>query len=42
MHHLEEAVLAASLSLPDDEARRLEELYVPHPPAGIAVPGVAD
>jgi aryl-alcohol dehydrogenase-like predicted oxidoreductase len=42
MHHLEDAVAAVSLSLPDSEALRLEELYVPHPLAGMAVPGAAD
>jgi len=42
MHHLEEAVAAVALALPDEEAVRLEAPYVPHPVAGIVVPGVAD
>jgi aryl-alcohol dehydrogenase-like predicted oxidoreductase len=31
-HHLEDAVAALSVSLSDQEIRRLEELYQPHPP----------
>ena len=33
--HLEDAVAAEALSLSDDELRRLEDLYVPHPVSGI-------
>jgi len=31
-HHLDDAIAAASLTLSDDEAKRLEELYQPHGP----------
>jgi 1-deoxyxylulose-5-phosphate synthase len=34
MEHLEDAVASVSLKLTDDEAKRLEEPYVPHPVAG--------
>jgi aryl-alcohol dehydrogenase-like predicted oxidoreductase len=30
-HHLEDAIAAVSLTLSDEEIRRLEELYQPHP-----------
>jgi aryl-alcohol dehydrogenase-like predicted oxidoreductase len=33
--HVEDALAAETLSLSDDEIRRLEELYVPHPVSGI-------
>ena len=35
-HHLDDAVAALSLELGDDEIRRLEEPYVPHPVAGFS------
>ena len=37
VEHLEDALAAEALSLSDDEIRRLEEPYVPHPISGIAV-----
>jgi aryl-alcohol dehydrogenase-like predicted oxidoreductase len=33
--HVEDALAAAALTLSDDEIRRLEEPYVPHPVSGI-------
>jgi 1-deoxyxylulose-5-phosphate synthase len=36
MAHLDDAVAALSLKLSDDEARQLEEFYVPHAVAGFA------
>ena len=33
-HHLDDAVAALSLKLDDDEIKRLEEVYVPHPVLG--------
>ena len=33
--HVEDALAAESLSLSEDEVRRLEEPYVPHPTSGI-------
>jgi 1-deoxyxylulose-5-phosphate synthase len=33
-HHLEDAVAALSVKLSDEEIRRLEELYQPHPATG--------
>jgi aryl-alcohol dehydrogenase-like predicted oxidoreductase len=35
LDHIEDALAAEALSLSDDELRRLEELYVPHPVSGI-------
>jgi 1-deoxyxylulose-5-phosphate synthase len=35
LEHVEDALAAEALSLTDDEIRRLEELYVPHPTSGI-------
>jgi 1-deoxyxylulose-5-phosphate synthase len=35
--HVEDALAAAELTLSDDEIRRLEEPYVPHPVSGIAL-----
>ena len=35
VEHVEDALAAESLSLSEDELRRLEELYVPHPVSGI-------
>jgi aryl-alcohol dehydrogenase-like predicted oxidoreductase len=35
VEHVEDALAAESLSLSDDEVRRLEEPYVPHPTSGI-------
>jgi 1-deoxyxylulose-5-phosphate synthase len=35
--HVEDALAAAELTLNDDEIRRLEEPYVPHPVSGIAL-----
>jgi aryl-alcohol dehydrogenase-like predicted oxidoreductase len=35
-HHLDDAVAALDLELTDDEVRRLEEPYVPHPVVGFA------
>ncbi len=35
--HVEDALAAEALSLSDDEIRRLEEPYVPHPVSGIAL-----
>jgi aryl-alcohol dehydrogenase-like predicted oxidoreductase len=35
-HHLADAVAAVDLTLSDDEIRRLEEPYTPHPVAGFA------
>jgi aryl-alcohol dehydrogenase-like predicted oxidoreductase len=35
-NHLEDAVAALSLKLSDDEVKRLEEPYVPHPVAGFS------
>ena len=37
VEHVEDALAAEALSLSDDEIRRLEELYVPHPISGIAL-----
>jgi 1-deoxyxylulose-5-phosphate synthase len=37
VEHVEDALAAEQLSLTDDELGRLEEPYVPHPVAGIAV-----
>jgi aryl-alcohol dehydrogenase-like predicted oxidoreductase len=34
MHHLEDAVASLAVKLTDEEARALEESYVPHPVAG--------
>ena len=42
MHHLEEAVAAADLHLPPEEAAALEAPYIPHAVAGLTVPGVDD
>jgi aryl-alcohol dehydrogenase-like predicted oxidoreductase len=36
MQHLEDAVAALSITLTDEEVKRLEEPYVPHPIAGFA------
>ena len=35
-HHLEDAVTALSVKLSEDEIHRLEELYQPHPVAGLS------
>ena len=37
VEHVEDALAAEALSLSDDEIRRLEEPYVPHPISGIAL-----
>ena len=37
VEHVEDALAAEALSLSDDEIRRLEEPYVPHPISGIAI-----
>jgi aryl-alcohol dehydrogenase-like predicted oxidoreductase len=37
-NHLEDAVAALDLALTDDEVRRLEESYVPHPVVGLSFP----
>ena len=37
VEHVEDALAAEALSLSDDEIRRLEEPYVPHPVSGIAL-----
>ena len=37
VEHLEDALAAEALSLSDDEIRRLEGPYVPHPTSGIAI-----
>ena len=37
VEHLEDALAAEALSLSDDEIRRLEAPYVPHPTSGIAI-----
>ena len=36
MHHLDDAIGALSIKLSDEEARQLEEPYVPHAIAGYA------
>jgi aryl-alcohol dehydrogenase-like predicted oxidoreductase len=36
MQHLDDAVAALAVTLSDDEVRRLEEPYVPHPIAGFS------
>jgi aryl-alcohol dehydrogenase (NADP+) len=36
LHHLDDAVAALSIELSDDEVRRLEELYQPHPVLGFS------
>jgi aryl-alcohol dehydrogenase-like predicted oxidoreductase len=35
VEHVEDALAAEALSLSDEEIRRLEEQYVPHPVSGI-------
>jgi aryl-alcohol dehydrogenase-like predicted oxidoreductase len=37
VEHVEDALAAEALSLSDDEIRRLEQPYVPHPISGIAL-----
>jgi aryl-alcohol dehydrogenase-like predicted oxidoreductase len=37
LEHLEDALAAEQLSLSDEEIKRLEEPYVPHPVSGIDV-----
>ena len=38
MEHLEDALEAVSLKLSEDEIKRLEERYIPHPVTGISYP----